>query len=221
MLREVADREGGDRGLNRSEAPRWFPDWTDQIVAVVASGPSATDEPLDPLRDLGIATIAVNTSFRLVPWADMLYACDYRWWEKFDGMPGWTGLKVSQDPACQLAGWGVRRVYANHASDRIEMKRVANIGWAGNSGFQAINIAAQSGARRIVLIGFDQGGPERWHAPHGPGHPTPRQADIDRHRRATDAAYGQLLDHGIEAILTSRRSALQNYPVMSLEEALR
>lgn len=204
----------------RWQAPDWFPDWTGRTVAIVASGLSALDEPLDPLRIAGVPTIAVNTSYVIAPFAAMLYACDCRWWQTYAGAIGFAGLKVSQDPACQLVPWGIRRIWCNHASDQIEMGRIGHIGWAGNSGFQAINIAAQAGAARIVLIGFDMANAKRWHIDHGIGHPTPKQADINRHRAATDAAFFTLLDYGIEAVLTSRRSALKNYPIMPLREAI-
>ena len=35
--------------------------------------------------------IAVNDAWRLAPWADILYACDGRWWRHHKGVPEFTG----------------------------------------------------------------------------------------------------------------------------------
>jgi hypothetical protein len=41
--------------------------------------------------------IAINNSWRLAPWADALYGCDYTWWHANRGVPEFAGLKISQD----------------------------------------------------------------------------------------------------------------------------
>ena len=63
---------------------------------MVASGPSASDVPLD--RAKGKARfIAVNNSWELVPWADIFFACDYRWWQRFRSDVPEAGLKLTSD----------------------------------------------------------------------------------------------------------------------------
>jgi hypothetical protein len=44
-----------------------------------------------------IKVVAINTSFQLVPWADMLYACDGKWWDHYKGVLEFTGLTVTYD----------------------------------------------------------------------------------------------------------------------------
>ena len=61
------------------------PDWQCPVV-VAATGPSLTPAvaaevrrarwPLEKCR-----VVAVNDAYRLLPYADILYACDERWWE--------------------------------------------------------------------------------------------------------------------------------------------
>jgi len=212
--------------LSRDAAPDWFPDWSGRTCLIVGSGPSARaiqDIRRAPKTRFRFKSIAVNTSFQLIKNPSMIYGCDWRWWKKFDGLPRYHGLKVSQDEDCQREAWGVKLVHADHRSDAIEMTRCGFIGWAGNSGFQAVNLAAQFGVSKIILVGFDMtlaNGADHWHRPHGSGHPRPLAADVDRHRRATDAAAPALEALGIEVINTALKSALKNYPKMTLVDAL-
>jgi hypothetical protein len=159
----------------------------------------------------------------LAPFSDMVYACDWRWWNKFNGLPRFEGLKVSQDERCQRERWGVLRVHSNHNSDALEMRRCGYIGWAGNSGFQAINLAAQAGVAKIVLVGFDMtldNGADHWHPDHGEGFPRPKPVDVARHCRAVDSAAATLDALGIRVFNTTMKSALKNYPKVGLTEAL-
>ena len=49
-------------------------------VLCIASGPSLTREDVEYCRDKVDASIVVNTSFRMAPWATALSASDRRWW---------------------------------------------------------------------------------------------------------------------------------------------
>ncbi len=212
--------------IDRGDAPDWFPDWGGQTAVIIGSGPSASVvkmffgafEFYDDVK-----TIAVNTSFQLIKNPSIIYGCDWRWWNKFNGLPGFPGLKDSQDSECQSEPWGVKLVHADHRSDAIEMTRCGFIGWAGNGGFQAINLAAQFGVSKIILIGFDMtlgNGSDNWHKPHGPGFPRPLVHDVARHCRAVDGAAPVLAGLGIEVFNTSMKSALTNYQKTTLSTAL-
>ena len=39
--------------------------------------------------------------------------------------------------------------------NRMLFGETGTVGWGGNSGFQAINLALQFGAARLLLVGFD------------------------------------------------------------------
>lgn len=205
-------------------APDWFPDWSGLTAVIVGSGPSAPAAlgRIPWKAPGGVKTIGVNQSFELLRKPDVVYGCDFRWWLKVSGLPGFGGLKISQDVECQNKGWTIRRVIADKKSDALEMTRPGFIGWAGNSGFQALNLAAQFGASTIILVGFDMHltNGDHWHPPHGAGHARPKPNDVDRHRRATDAAADVLNAHGIRVFNASPYSALQNYPKLELRAAL-
>jgi len=205
-----------------SVLPSWWPNWADQTVVIVGSGPSATDEPLDRYRD-DAKFILVNNSYKLAPWGDVVYGCDVRWWDYHGGCSNFTGLKLSQDDDVKMRpSWGVHRVCADHSSDRIEMQRPGYIGWGGNSGFQALNLAAQFCFSKICLVGFnmtyDHG--EHWHNPH-PWELPAKVANVARHRRAVDNAALTLEKLGIDVVNCTRNSALKNYRLSTLEREFR
>ena len=99
--------------------------------------------------------------------------------------------------------------------------KLGTVGWAGNSGFHCLNLAVQLMAAKIVLVGFDMTVAHglHWHGRHeGLNNPTER--NVVRWRRCIDDAAEVIDALGIQCINASPISALQNYPKMSLGEAL-
>lgn len=96
------------------------------------------------------------------------------------------------------------------------------LGWGGNGGFHALNLAVQFGAKRIVLVGYDMRCDLglHWHGKHPTGlnNPTPR--NVERWRRVIDEAAPILAALGVTVINASPVSMLTAYPKMSLSEAL-
>lgn len=127
----------------------------------MASGPSMSAEIADMV--CGLPAIVTNSTFRLAPWAWMLYAADAAWWNHPSNKDAqdFAGLKVS-----------VERAHGVHW-----IKHAGRIGYSddptcihsvGNSGAQAIQIAMKSGAKKVILCGFDMQGCH-WHGPHPEG----------------------------------------------------
>ena len=96
------------------------------------------------------------------------------------------------------------------------------VGWAGNGGFHALNLAAQMAPRRILLVGFDMRTDRglHWHGPHPAGLNNPKAQSAERWRVCTDAAAGALARLGVEVINCSAVSALTAYPKMDFMEAI-
>lgn len=198
--------------------PAWFPDWSGETAVIVASGPSALGVNL--LAAKGRArVIAVNNSWGLCPWADLLYACDAEWWRTGAG-DGFRGLKVS---AAEVAG--VERVGLKVEPGGWSRAMVAEpagvIGAGSSSGFQALNLAVQFGARRVVLVGFDcrvdLG--THWHGDHKAGLRNPKGETADRWRKAFDGVAGQLRGMGVEVLNASVVSRLRGYDKVRFESA--
>lgn len=170
-----------------------------------------------------VRVVAVNDAHRLIPSADVLYACDARWWDAHEGAPAFAGDRWTQDANRGVeAGerWGLN-VVRSERTDRPLLDG-DTIGQGFNSGFQAVNLAALMGATRIVLVGFDMGlGPDGESHFFG-DHPgklnvlSPYAMFIG----AFNAAAPCYAEAGVAVLNASRRSALTCFPTVSLERAL-
>jgi len=117
----------------------------------IASGPSLTQEDVDLCK--GKAKVyVVNDTYRLAPWADVLYACDYKWWYHYDGAKDFAGEKWTIDEEA-ARHFNLNKIGSTHdKSFSLEDNKIA---LGSNSGFQAMNLAAIQGATRIILLGYD------------------------------------------------------------------
>jgi len=226
------DRKGGGAARERcgpySGAPQWFPRWFGRCVVIVASGPSAGGEDLKGIRARLAAAgrrqpvwVTINASYRLAPWADVLYAADGLFWTRDDGARAFPGLKVTQHVG-DAARFGLECVKLNPKRRTMAFDRFGEIGSGGNSGFQAVNLAAQAGAARIVLVGFDYS-LERgvhWHGPHPTGMNNPSARNCERWRADLDAAAPLLAGLGIEVLNASPYSTLTAFEKRPLWECL-
>lgn len=172
-------------------------DWRGEIVVVIASGPSARDADLDLVRGKA-KTIVVNNSWRLAPWADVLFACDRKWWEEHRCVPEFKGVKLAGTTAVE----GVKRV-------RISGR---------NSGLQAINVAVQFGARRIILVGFDMNPdlPVHWHPPHPDRLGNPNAERMQIWRREMERCAPEFMQRGVDVVNSCETSMLAGYRFVPL-----
>ena len=114
----------------------------------------------------------------------------------------------------------------NPSNDKLELEKPGNLGAGGNSGFQAINLAIQFGATRIMLIGVDcgtQGDISRsphWHGRHPSPLSNPLQSNFNRWKKAIDGIAGQVKNIGVDMVNCSPVSTLTAYPKMTIDEAL-
>lgn len=195
------------------------PDWRGQSCAIIASGPSAKKAPIELLRGKA-RVIAINESWQLCKWADVLYGCDGKWWAMQKGVPDFRGLKFAAEATLYQ---DIRRVNVDARSNTLCVDRPGYLGAGGNSGFQALNLAVQFGTTRILLIGFDMRVDlgEHWHPRHYPplSNPHPRD-NLPRWRAALDGAAATLRSIGVTVINCSSVSALTAYPKMTIMEAM-
>jgi hypothetical protein len=114
----------------------------------------------DAVRDAGIPAIAVNSTFRLAPWAWMLYAADPEWWHHPSNADAkqFAGIKAS---CMRVAGAELLLQSGNRGFD----PRPFAVRTGNNSGYQALHVAVHTGAKRVILCGFDMHG-GHWHGAH-------------------------------------------------------
>ena len=201
--------------------PHWWPEWEGGEIMIVASGPSAGVTPVEIAKDR-CHTIAINTSVEMVPWADILFACDYQWWENRNGEPDFNGLRLSSARrACENYD-NIHMVKCNRNEDRFLVQNTGEVGWGGNSGYQALNLAAQMRPSRIYLVGYDMRLDYglHWHGDHPEPMHNPQEKNLKRWKRCLEQAHKSCRNMGIEVINCSLHSALRAYPKMTLQEAL-
>lgn len=193
--------------------------WSGRCI-VAAPGPSLTEEVAELCR--GERVIAVNDAYRLLPWADVKYACDAAWWEvhRMNVLTGerWTShsLAPKNDKRSMSDGFHVIEGRNGEGFSRDP----AVIHYASNSGFQAVNLAILFGADPIILVGFDMrevGGKRHFFgnhkAPLRDGHPFP--VWVGHFARAA-----KKLGPAPRIINATPGSALTCFPMMPLAEAL-
>lgn len=132
------------------------PRFTDRCV-VAATGPSLTQDVADLCR--GIPVIAVNDAWRLLPFADVLYAADADWWDHHRGCPEFAGERWSSHDLLSNRKFDQAARYDIHLVRGAQGEGFSTdprrIHYGRNSGFQAVNLAILFGAKRILLVGFD------------------------------------------------------------------
>lgn len=189
--------------------------------AIIASGPSLTQEDCDKVRiwrdsKEDRSVIVINTSFRLAPWADILYACDADWWRKYfdEALRDFKGEMWTQDPV-----FGKK-----HPIRFIQSKRCDGLGrdvihTGGNGGYQSINLAYLFGAKSIVLLGFDmkRGDDKKshWHGDHpgGLNKSCPFKTWLNNFPRLAQ----DLESEGVNVVNATRDTALNCFPRIELE----
>ncbi len=197
----------------------WFPDWSGQVAAVVASGESVSQELVDRLKGR-CRVLVVNNNYQLAPWADVLYACDGRWWDRYRDALEFAGLKVTQDANAAKVHklHRVQLIEEEPEDSRISVETKGIIARGGHGGFQAINLAVQFGASRLLLVGFDLCG-DHWHGKHE-RLSNPRPITLEKWVKTLDRQASVFQELGVEVVNCSDRSALTAYRKMSVEQAL-
>lgn len=99
-------------------------------------------------------------------------------------------------------------------------EKFGEIGWAGNGGFHALNLAIQFGASRVFLVGFDMSLDHgyHWHGRHQDGLSNPKQAGVDRWREIFDAQKPILDRLGIDVLIASPNSRLTAFRRVDFSE---
>lgn len=187
--------------------------WQGATVSILASGPSMNAALADSVH--GEPTIAINTTFQLAPWASMLYAADGQWWERYRKTAlHFAGMKVTLAPEIFPELLTLQRGNLNGFEPDA-----TKINLGGNSGYQAVCIAATAGATRINLYGFDMRSDVK-HNHHWHGvHPSPLrnhgESLYQRWLKNFEGLASILKARGVEVVNCTPGSALKCFPFSS------
>jgi hypothetical protein len=186
-------------------------------VFIVGGGRSVADQNLELLR--GRKVMAINSSFAVVPFADVLFFGDARWWkENRSVVAGFFKGDFVTAAAEKVKSEPKLRILKNKLewSDDPEAAFVRRTSVTG-----AINWAFHHwSARRFVLLGVD-GGPIRGithhHAPHKWTLP---ETWVTDQRKDFEALDGALKARGVEVVNASPGSSVPFWKTVRLEEAI-
>ena len=191
------------------------PRWDNETCIVLASGESMSQQVADDARATGFRSIVVNSTFKLAPWADVLYAADALWWEVTRGARDFAGIKVGCDIDRTIVP-GVQYLHFTGVEGFDPTPGCVRTG--NNSGYQAVHVAAQAGCARILLCGFDMRG-GHWHERH----PRPLRDHGEGIYGGWIREFNKLAPilerRGVEVINCTPNSALTCFCCMSLDEA--
>lgn len=179
----------------------------------IASGPSLTESDVQLVKTWREASedrfvIVANTTFRIAPWADAMYAMDDKFWEVY-------GDEINRTfPGKRYCQFGKT---AKGIAERVEARR----GFMphGNSGAACIAYCASLRMSKIVMLGYDaskRDGKTHWHGDHP--RPLGNCGSILRWPRQFANVRAYYRDANI--INASRKTALTMFPRATLEQAL-
>ena len=149
--------------------------WPRRTIFLLGGGPSLATMDLKPIHDQRV--IGCNDAYSLGKWVDLCYFGDVDWfkihWRNtvkrrngtiHPGLKRFGGLIVGCPGKPPISGSSVLRL---QRKPRGIFRGKHYVGWYGNTGASAINLAILLGAKRIVLLGYDMkvasAGEGNWH----------------------------------------------------------
>jgi hypothetical protein len=196
------------------------PMWKGQLVVIIGSGPSLTENQIVLVREAGHRVLVINDNYLRAPWADLLYACDQQWWRwHHEKALKFVGLKVTcSDVAAELYRENGLLWLPGYWRDGLSLNP-SLIHLGKSSGYQAVNIAFLAGVKRILLLGFDHRQIDQ--KPHWFGdHPNKVRSHYAGWFKPWATVLPSIAGHDCEIINVTPNSALPTFPMMDLETAL-
>lgn len=207
-----------DHNHNQSNAKALQDVFKGHAIFVLASGPSLTEEDAHIANENG-KTIVVNTTVKMLPDADVLFAADFKWWERYTHLwSAFKGYKVTKNSSRKSRKID-DTVYCIPYRQKGGLSKERLV-FGGNSGQGAISLAYFMGASRIVLLGFDMSVKNgiHWHGEHEKSS-NPDSKKTGRWKRNILEMCKES-DIDIEIINASRYTELNAFPKRKLEEVI-
>ena len=219
--------EGGDVWIlgGGPSVPIQFgiPDKVIQEVMKGNSPPSVYSPYMSLLHKKHI--IGINVAYLIGSWIDMVFFGDKGFFLNHQqGLANFPGLKVSCHPIADRCNW-VKYL----AKDTTHGKGISSspkmVSWNGNSGAAAISLAVHTGAKRIILLGFDMQlnskNMQHWHNVYNRGERLDkRKLPFERHKRGFPEIAKDAKRMGVEILNASPTSEIKEFQRFSVKELL-
>ena len=202
----------------------------DEVVLDVLNGKqpmSAYSPYMKFLHDKHV--IAVNAAFMIGEWMDMVFFGDSKFFLKFKNqLYAYPKLKVSCAPSSQQCPW-VKYLSRDKRKPRGLSENRETVSWNYNSGSAAINVAANAGAKRIFLLGFDmklnERGDQHFHSMYKSkrtaANPAKRKnLRFFQHLKSFPEISRDAERRGIEIYNVCPDSEIQQFPRITLKQAI-
>jgi len=173
--------------------------------------------------------IGINMSYQIGDWIDMIFFGDSGFFlgnqEKLASFPG---LKVTCHPNAGKQAW-VKYLARDYTHPKGISENPKMVSWNSNSGAAAISLAAHTGAKRIILLGFDMklddSNKQHWHDAYNrleglKANPNPKSLPFNRHLIGFNEIAKDAKRLGIEIINASPNSAITVFQKVSVKELL-
>jgi hypothetical protein len=199
----------------------------DDIVKSVVEGtlpPSVYSPYMKQLHDKHV--IGINVAYLIGDWIDILFYGDVGFFLKHqEGLAKFPGIKASCHPSAAKISW-VKYLPRDSKHNKGISDNPKMTSWNGNSGAAAISVAANAGAKRIILLGFDMklsdSKVQHWHNVYkrnwnDPNRKKPVHLPFDRHLRGFDQIAKDAKRRGIEILNCCPDSAIKEFPKCNLK----
>jgi hypothetical protein len=201
----------------------------DNIVKSVLSGsssPNVYSSYMSALHEKHV--IGINVAYLIGDWIDMVFFGDGSFFTAHKRrLAEFPKLKVSCDPVTNDIPW-VKYLARDKEHQRGISSNPKTVSWNNNSGAAAISVAANAGAKRIILLGFDMKldnhNVQHWHDLYGKGEIKDvrklQKLPFERHLRGFQIIKVDAVNRGIEILNASPDSAIDQFPKYKLSDLL-
>lgn len=223
--------------------------WEDGDVWIIGGGPSVTEQfgiPESVTKSVlsGTSTpdayspymesihnkhiIGINISFMIGNWIDFAFFGDPNFFLKYQvELAKFPGLKISCAPNTENVPW-IKTLGRDGSHGKGISSNPYKVSWNGNSGAAAISVAANAGAKRIILLGFDMklgdNKMQHWHDVYqrGPavGDRRMKHLPFQRHLIGFAQIAKDAKSRGIEILNANPKSAIEEFKKYSVKELL-
>jgi len=188
----------------------------------IASGPSLTKEGVAYCQGKGTVYV-IKENYIIAPWADVLYAADGDWWDRYHdqvrhgGLPGFAGEKWTVNHEAHLK---YDLNYVQPKNPLVWSTNPAHVATGGNSGFQAMNLAVLQGAERVILLGYDYGYCERTQGKHWWEEEHPRDSRFSNYKKWLEYMDKAAPVIPVPVLNATPTSAITCFPKVNLRDVL-